>query len=228
MIRSSIKGFESILASDIPKGSIVLITGAEGTLKSSLAFCLASSYVSDGEAHGLYATLEQGKESHMRNMSYLGIKESGNLHVFDYRDIFIEWQDAEPDMLKVTEEVIASYKEKYKDLRVFVLDSLNALYTLSSGDGDLRKSMYYFFSRLRDLGLTSFLVVETPPLQGDSEHDKAEYFLADGVIELGTLESAGNISRYIQVRKMRATKHDIGKHKLVIGQDGLSILGSMY
>jgi KaiC/GvpD/RAD55 family RecA-like ATPase len=229
MFRDTIKGLDKIIVGDIPKGSIILVTGAEGTLKSSLVFGMISRYLERNDEYGLYATLEQTKESHLKNMESWGLPSNGHLHLFDYGDMRAEWKDNEPDMIKVTEEIIDFYS-KQGTLTVFALDSLNALCSLSN-EANFRRSLYYFFSSLRDKGLTSFLIMETAPL-GTSilayDTGRSEHFLADGVIELGIIESGEDVKRYIQVRKMRGVNHRLEKNHLVVGEQGISVLGSIY
>jgi KaiC/GvpD/RAD55 family RecA-like ATPase len=230
MLKDTINGLDKILLDDIPKGSVILVTGAEGTLKSGLVFSMMTNYISANDEHGLYATLEQNLASHLRNMRSLGIKEENNLHIFDYRDMRLEWMDSELDLIKTTEEVIDSYKEKYDKLTLFALDSLNALYSISD-PGNVRKKVYNFFSYLRDEGLTSFLIMESAQsrISGDlSQLHQVEHFLADGTIELGMIEGKGGVKRYIQILKMRATKHAMEKHQLIISDSGLNILGPIY
>jgi len=228
--RDSIAGLEKVLGSDIPKGSIVLIIGKEGTLKSTLVFSMVSNYLMNRSEHGLYLTLEQTKDSHLRNMEGIGIKKADPLEIFDYRDLRREWEDFEPDMVRMTEEILGFYEDKYRDLTVFALDSLSALDALSEVENS-RRSMYHFFSRLREKELTSFLIAEgihrsyPEPVY---DQNQPEFFLADGLIELGVIESADDVKRYIQIRKMRATKHAMEKHQLVIGHRGLEILGQIY
>jgi KaiC/GvpD/RAD55 family RecA-like ATPase len=179
---------------------------------------------------GLYVTLEQNVERHLRNMNSLGIKEHGGLHIFDYRDMRLEWMNSELDLIKTTEEVIDSYKEKYDDLMLFALDSLNALYSISE-HGNMRNKIYNFFSHLRDEGLTSFLIMESAQsrISGQfSQFHQIEHFLADGTIELGMIEGKGGVKRYIQILKMRATKHAMEKHQLTIDDNGINILGPIY
>jgi KaiC/GvpD/RAD55 family RecA-like ATPase len=231
MFKETINGLDKILHTDIPAGSVVLVTGAPGTLKSGLVFDLISSHLKSESCSGLYITLEQTKESHLRNMECLGLSKPGSLHIFDYKDMREEWKESEPDMIKMTEDVIDYYKEKYNDLNIFALDSLNALYALSNV-ANLRRNMYYFFSRLRDLGMTSFIIVETPqlgsPVQLEDTSNRPEQFLADGVIELGIKESSDDVKRYIQIRKMRSAKHEMEKHQIIVGKEGISVLGSIY
>ncbi|MDD2756206.1 MAG: ATPase domain-containing protein [Methanothrix sp.] len=230
MLKNTINGLDKILFDDIPKGSVILVTGAEGTLKSGLVFSMMANYISANDEHGLYVTLEQNIDSHIRNMNSLGIREERGLHIFDYRDMRLEWMDSELDLIKTTEEVIDSYKEKYDNLTLFALDSLNALYSISD-QGNMRNKIYNFFSHLRDEELTSFLIMESAQsrISGQfSSFHQVEHFLADGTIELGMIEGSGGVKRYIQILKMRATKHAMEKHQIIIGDNGLNILGPIY
>jgi KaiC/GvpD/RAD55 family RecA-like ATPase len=58
--------------------------------------------------------------------------------------------------------------------------------------------------------------------------EQPEYFLVDGIIELEVIEANENVKRYIQIRKMRTANHSMEKHQIMVGKDGISILGSVY
>ncbi len=225
MIKDCIKGLGELIKSDgdIPPGSLILVTGAEGSLKSSIVFNMMSNYLADNSEHGLYTTLEETEESHLRNMASIGIKKLDRLHIFDFKDMRQEWKSEELDMIKVTENMINFYREKYDNLTVFALDSLNALYSVSALS-NLRKDMYCFFAMLRDKNLTSFLIMET--YSDHTEHP--EYFLADGILELGLIESRESVKRYFQIRKMRSIDHSMKKHQLMVEKGGLYIMGPVY
>jgi KaiC/GvpD/RAD55 family RecA-like ATPase len=234
MFKNSIIGLDGLFKDgDIPKGSVILVTGIEGALKSSFIFSMISNYIAGTSEHGLYASLEETKESHLRNMESLGVKKLDRLHIFDYKDMRFESKNEELDIVRVTEDMIDFYREKYNDLTVFALDSLNAFYSLSTGVNS-RKNMYHFFTMLKDKGLTSFLIMETcSPEKYVIAHyadyvEHPEYFLADGIIELGVIESKENVKRYIQIRKMRTVNHCMEKHQIMAGKEGISILGSVY
>jgi KaiC/GvpD/RAD55 family RecA-like ATPase len=225
-----------LLEAEIPRNSVILVTGAEGTLKSGLIFNMMSNHLAVDGGQGLYITLEQNKESHLKNMSSLGITKGNELHIFDYRDIRKEWMDRELDWIKMTEEVIDFYKDKYDDLTLFALDSLNVLYSFSE-DVSLRKRVYHFFSKLKEEDLISFMIMEAAPLHvfGPAYNgiqpyylDRFEQFLADGTIELGIMEGMGGVKRYIQIHKMRFMKHAMEKHQITVGENGIKILGPIY
>jgi KaiC/GvpD/RAD55 family RecA-like ATPase len=230
MLKNAINGLDKILFDEIPTDSVILVTGAEGTLKSGLVFSMMANHVATSKCHGLYVTLEQNAESHLRNMKSLGIKKEDGLHLFDYRDMRLEWMDSELDLIKTTEEVIDSYKKKYENLTLFALDSLNALYSIYEHE-NMRNKIYNFFSSLRDEGFTSFLIMESaqPRISGQFlQFHQTEHYMADGTIELGMIEGKGGVKRYIQILKMRAVRHAMEKHQLTIGENGINILGPIY
>src|SRR2546430_14677162 len=64
------------MAGGIPKGSVVLLAGAPGTMKSSLAFAALFNNALKGRK-GLYISLEQSRESLVRHMKGLGMDPEG-------------------------------------------------------------------------------------------------------------------------------------------------------
>lgn len=226
MLKEGVNGLDKIFEKDIPQGFVILVTGPPGTLKSGFTHSVMANYLTKKkEEFGVYATIEETKESHLRNMDSLGIKMPGNMEMFDYYDIRTEWKKEEKegklDMVKITEDIIKFYKEEKKEkFTVFALDSFNALCSLAEVK---RKDSYHFFTLLRNSGLTSFVALET-----DGQGFIPEFFLADGVIEVGTLETHEDVIRYIQVKKMRAVKHSMKKYQLIVEKDGLSVLEPVY
>lgn len=93
MLRTCVEGLDRVLETDPPPGSVLLVTGGEGTLKSSLVLAMMSRYLEFSGGHGLYTSLEQARESHVRNMESIGIRCHEHLHIFDYRDMRVEWRE---------------------------------------------------------------------------------------------------------------------------------------
>jgi KaiC/GvpD/RAD55 family RecA-like ATPase len=229
MLRETVKGLNAVMKTDIPRGFVVLVAGGVGTLKSAFVHSVLSNYLIKNENEfGVYATLEESKESHLRNMGSLGIRKPERLQIFDYQDIRREWRKEEPelDMARITEDIIKFYKEEQGEkFTVFALDSLNALESLAKVE-NFRRESYHFFSQLRDSGLTSFIIQETASNQGRGH--APESYMADGVIDLGVVETTEAVTRYLQIKKMRACEHSMRKHQLVVTKDGLEVLGPVY
>jgi KaiC/GvpD/RAD55 family RecA-like ATPase len=87
--------------------------------------------------------------------------------------------------------------------------------------------MYYFFKYLRDRGLSSLIIMETPKTRIAEKEALPEFFLVDGIIELGMIEGAQDVTRYLRVEKMRGTQHSTKRFGLDISDNGLLVMGPL-
>jgi KaiC/GvpD/RAD55 family RecA-like ATPase len=229
MFQKTIKGIDRIFKTDDYEKLIILVTGLPGTLKSSFIYNLMSTHLNNNpDSIGMYATLEQSKESLLKNTKHLNIPISEKLHIADYNRTREMYKDEaeRADFLDLTERLVVSLKEEHGDRFVcFALDSLNALYTLIETDNprERRKRMYYFFKLLRDYDLVSFLIKEVG--KGTAISEENENYLADGVIELGVWETMEGKKRYIEVLKMRQNEHSMKRFIIELEEQGLAIIG---
>lgn len=229
-IIDSIEGLSDVFETDIPKNSIVLITGGEGTLKSGFTFSLLSSYLEGADEYGVYLTLEQSKESHLRNVQNMGIHTSEHLIVSDISDYRMQFEEFSGNLLSMIETNIMMYKKKMGDKFTCIgFDSLGALYSLLDMErNDLRKQMYRFFEALRRENITAFIILEKPDIIGGNQPcSGVEGYISDGVIELGMHLKDNTVNRYIRVRKMRAAKHSMEPWLLRVSESGLTIMQGM-
>jgi KaiC/GvpD/RAD55 family RecA-like ATPase len=207
----------------------IMVIGGAGTLKSSFVYDVLSSYLENNEENiGMYATLEQSKESLYKNVQGLGVSTNERLHVADYnrtREMYKD-ESERADFLDLTERLVLATKDEYGDkFTCFALDSLNALYTLIDTESlrERRKRVYYFFKSLRDCNLTSFIIRESHKTPLESGED--EGFLADGVIELGVRKTLEGKKRYMEVLKMRHNDHSMREYVIETDKSGLAIIG---
>ncbi len=233
MFRESLEGMDNVIDIEIPEGSIILVAGSPGSLKSGLTYNLLSNHLkAHPEEFGMYVTLEETTESHLKNMQSLGIEIPDNLLISDYSDIRerFESKASLPNIMQMINGVIEYFKnEKGDKFTVFCIDSLNALYALIDVD-DLRIQMFHFFKSLRDKELTSLLIMEIPEFTTTLHINQnyGESFLVDGLIRTGEIETQQDVMLYMQIKKMRATRHSRKKHLMEIGQNGISILGPIF
>ncbi|UGV41233.1 signal transduction protein [Methanococcoides orientis] len=219
----TIQGLDDIFENDIPKGSVVLITGPPGSLKSGLTFSILSKYLDNSSEFGIYITLEQNKRSHLENMKSMGIELSENLAISDFTDYRLQYDEFSGDLLNLIETNIIQYKHKLGDkFTCLTLDSLGALYSLMDVEPRLmRKRLYHLLEPLRREKLTTFLILEMADPNGPN-HD-FEGYLADGIIELGVHTKDDSTNRFIRVKKMRASAHSMDPYILTVSDDGLQI-----
>jgi KaiC/GvpD/RAD55 family RecA-like ATPase len=214
----------------MPEGHIALVSGAAGTMKSSLTFNVLYHEAVNGN-NGLYISLEQSAESlvnHMMNMDYdftkvnlvivkdlaeLAVKlksiaqGKGSVFIVDIGCIRKEIRDIQTDNNKSWLNVIKNVIKKVSveaNCKRFVLDSLSALYVLSRFENP-RIELFMIFEFLRDLNITSYLISEMP-LDGSkfSEYE-IEDFLSDAIIVIKLTPFRRQVVREISVVKMRTT-----------------------
>lgn len=229
-VRMYVNGLDENIQGGVPEGHITLMSGAAGTMKSSLSFNVLYHEAVNGN-NGLYLSLEQSAESlmnHMINLDYdltkinlvivkdlselagrlqMVSRAKGSVFVVDVGCIRKEIKDINIDNNKSWMNVIKNVVKKVSmeaNTRLFVLDSLSALYVLSKFENP-RIELFLFFEFLRDLSVTSFLISEMP-LDGSkfSEYE-IEDFLSDAIIVIKLTPFRRQVVREISVVKMRAT-----------------------
>jgi len=230
-VRTFVEGLDEIMDSGIPWGHVVLLEGAPGTMKSSLAFSILLHNAAREGLHCLYLSLEERASSLLKQMGSLGLKlevPKGSLIVLDPRtasNILGE----KGDWVEALTKGIRSIKEQ-RGLDLIVIDSLEALEVLARFK-DRRREMYRLFEWLRDLGVTSFVVTERPDwliaghvLQGRWDED----FLADGVLHLRMhMVSDLEAQRRLRVVKLRGSKHETGYLAMVLDDGGFRVTRAM-
>ena len=227
MFKDTIRGLDKVFKTDIVKPKVVLVTGPPGSMKSSFAFMLLTSYLRNRDEFGLYATLEENAESHLRNMESVGIAPCLNMQITDFTDLRGDNTDS-MDYLQFTENMVKHFKETRGDkFTCFAFDSLGALYSLMEDQETMRRRMYHFFRVLREMNIFSFILMERA-IEGESHLMGNEGFLCDGILMLGLRRKQGRLTRYLQVEKMRATQHSMEQHALEVKDGEINILGPIF
>src|SRR5216110_1356270 len=71
-LKTYVEGFDEALGGGIPRGSIVLVAGTPGTMKTALTFSILYENVKAG-SKALYISLEESQEDLRASMSELGM-----------------------------------------------------------------------------------------------------------------------------------------------------------
>ncbi len=225
-----VDGLDERMQGGIPAGSVVLVSGVSGTMKSSLTFNILYNEALKGK-NGLYITLEQSSESFVTHLKFLGfdlgkvklvmvsspveldskisqLKSQKSTIVLADMSILRKGISKRVDigassLVSMVKNFVGKLKEA--DGETLVIDSMSAFYIISKFENP-RQDLFNFFSFLRDSGITSFLISEMP-LKRDKYGDyEVEDFLADGIIKLDLVERQRKVTREISIVKMRATR----------------------
>ncbi|MEA2076048.1 MAG: ATPase domain-containing protein [Euryarchaeota archaeon] len=224
-IKTYIERLDEQLEGGIPKGTVSLVCGTPGCMKSSLAYSILYKNAVKGNLKGLYITFEQEIESLKEQMETLGMaEESENLVIVDHDMIDHELgvdMRFELNSIKKAQCFLEDYLKR-EDFDLLAIDPINALYSLT-GIKNPRRAIYNFFVELRRMGVTSLVVSEMH--QGDNRFGKygVEDFLADAIIHLDYRRERDILERYIAVIKMRFTNHNLQYYPLFYNKDGFII-----
>jgi len=216
-VKTYIDGFDEKLQGGTPEGSVVLLVGQPGTMKSSVAFNMLYNGAKEKGVKGLYITLEQSSKSLARHMNTLGMDPSDvadNIEIIDIGLIRKKLMQLQEQSWVQVFKMYAKNLKETNDYQLLVIDSLPVLNVLAKFE-DPREDLFHLFEWLRDLGVTTVLISE---MSADSKRlsEHGEDFLADGIIYLRNAE-IGDISVQRQIRcvKMRAVNHNSDYHSLL-------------
>ncbi len=230
-IKTHVIGLDDKMEGGVPANYIVLVCGHAGTMKSSFTFSLLYNGHKERNMKGIYLTLEQSKQSIVEHMGKLGMDPRGmdNLIVVDLGRVRkeIAYDKTKPqnvDWLKSILGVLKNYKDKF-GCEVLVLDSLAALYALTTFKNP-RAELFYFFEQVRDLGVTTFLISEMPTDRQVYGLYGIEDFLSDGIIQLKVELHETGANLYVGVVKMRKTRHDRSFFPLIFESGRFEIVTS--
>ena len=228
-IKTNVKGLDERLGGGIPAGFTVLICGPSGSMKSSLAFNILYHSSKDQRLRGLYVSVEQSKESLLKQVSSLGLSIEGleDLNVVDLGNLRREvGETGGENWISTLQELLVKYVEEF-DCQLLVLDSLDALYALSTLKVS-RNEIFNFFEALRDMKLSSFLISEMPREGTSFGKFGVEEFISDGIIHLRLREievgKTTSVRRYIGIAKMRGTKHELDYYPLLVDKGCFEVL----
>jgi KaiC/GvpD/RAD55 family RecA-like ATPase len=231
-----VDGLDAMLEGGIPARHVVMICGRAGSMKSSFAYYMLHKLSEKDGRKTIYLSLEQSRQSLQKHMRKLGIKKetSKNLMVSDLDDMVVidmaalrKETDTETveniDWPKSIINQLKSYKESF-GCDAVVIDSLSALYSLTTFRNP-RSELFFFFEKLRDIGITVFLISE---MYGESQTQFGQYgveeFLVDGIIHIKTEEYANRANLFLGVVKMRETNHERDYFPLIVDQFGFGIV----
>ena len=221
-VKTGINGLDELIQGGIPKGSSVLISGANGSGKSILSM----QYIYEGAKQlqdpGLFVTVESNVKTIAWNMESFDW-DIANLQDKDLMSIYRvrSFGDSSPD--KMTARLDAEFgviEDKVKEIgaKRLVVDSTTAL-GVSMERGPFRSLLFGFMDRLKKLDCTTLLTAETRNIKTEFSAFGVEEFVVDGVIALYFTPP----HRSIFVRKMRGTAHDKNVHPFEITENGILV-----
>lgn len=226
-IKTYVKGLDKEMQGGIPAGSMVMVAGKPGTMKSSFAFNILYQNACQKDLNGVFVTLEQGRKSLTANMESLGMSDiqslmGKELSILDMGMIRKKLTQLSNQTWMETLRMYLDNLNNNMNMNLLVIDSLAALEVMAKFTNP-REELFFLFEWLKDLDVTTFVITEMT--QGSDEFCKyGEDFLADGIMHLDMHRSGKSVNLFLSIVKMRQTNHKRGYYPLIFDKDGFEIV----
>lgn len=219
-IRTGIPNFDELIEGGFEKNSTNLIVGSSGSGKT----IFATQFLIEGMKKGekcLYITFEEKKKQFYSNMKDFG----WNLEEYEKKDLF-KFLEYTPIKVKTMLEegggTIETIVLTEKISRI-VIDSITSFALLFEDELARREAALALFNMIKKWSCTSLLTSEEEPLEDKKTSSKSLEFESDSIILLYFIREKNQRQRYLEILKMRGTKHSKKIYKFSIDKSGIVI-----
>ena len=217
-VSSGVPDLDAMLDGGYFRGTSILISGAPGTARSTLAGAFADAACRRRE-NTLFVSFDEGSAQIVRNLSSVGIRLDRHLKSGRLR------MHSAPARARTAEEhllQIRSLLESHRS-RCLVIDPLSAL-TSIVGEAEARGNLESFIALQRNLNITT---VTTSLLEGfDALRESTSAgvsTLMDTWIHLSYVIQGGERNRALTIIKSRGMGHSNQVRELLLARRGLSL-----
>lgn len=219
-VPTGIPNFDKLIEGGFEKASTNLVVGGPGSGKTIFATEFLVNGMNCGE-NCLYVTFEERKEEFYHNMLRFG----WDLEAYEKKGLFtfLEYTPTKVElMLDEGGGIIESIILKKKVTRV-VIDSITSFVLLFEDELSKREASLKLFNMISNWNCTSFLTFETNPSEKEKMDTRTMEFESDSIIMFYFVRSKVMRERYLEVLKMRGTKHSKKIYKFDITPNGVIV-----
>ncbi len=199
---------DHILGGGIPAGHVLIVNGPSGSMKSTLCYHILHNAAKTGGRSSLYFSLEQKRDSIIRQMERMGMpldEVHDKMLVVDMVDLRKATENEPGDWRSILMRYVKNVREQMP-FDLFVLDSLESFKGMAQF-AFTREDMRDLFDWFRELNV-SVLVITENSYDTLVQSVQGETYLADGVVELLMKEFDARVYRWLRCIKMRGMNND--------------------
>jgi len=217
-VSSGVDRLDAMLSGGYYRGSSILITGAPGTAKTSLAASFTAAAARRGE-RTLFVSFDEAPPQIVRNMASIGVDfeahvASGLVHIHSLR---ARAESPEAHVARIRALI------REHDPQNLVVDPLSALRSRSR-DADDEGAALQVIDHARSLGMT--LVCTSllgNPLPLTEKTPLGISTIADTWMHVSYVNQGGERNRALTIIKARGTSHSNQVRELVLTQEGVTL-----
>jgi circadian clock protein KaiC len=217
LIKTGIKGLDSILLGGIPRTNVILVQGVTGSGKTLMGLEFVYHGIVKYNEPGLVVVFETSPDKLVRDAAGFGwnldeLQEQKKLQV-----IFTSPQVLDQE-LRATNSLLLQTALEMGAHRIFI-DSIGLLRSSvgdHAGHGAFRELLQQLMESLNRENLTAMLSLEVGTAPDSIASVEMTDFLADTVIQLGRERHGRHMQRSLEVIKSRGQDYEAGEHTLRI------------
>jgi circadian clock protein KaiC len=219
-LATGIAGLDSMLRGGFVSESAILLRGAPGTGKTTLAFHYLLEGIKRGEP-GLFISFEEFPKSLYRDAASLGwnlsdFEQNGSLQMMFTSPEVLLASLSTPDSPLMRTLMTANIQR-------VVIDSLTHFTRITTDTHTLRNTYTTVVNAFRREGITTMFLGEEMRSDFTSSEKGRLSFIVDCIVLLRYLEIDSAIQRAVVVLKMRSSDHDKSIHGYSIGAGGITV-----
>ncbi|MFH1383284.1 MAG: ATPase domain-containing protein [Chloroflexota bacterium] len=209
---------DKMLHGGLERGTVTIISGPAGVGKTTLGLQFLREAAGRGERSVVYS-FEEGRETMLRRcdgikMPVRSMLEKGTLSVMEIEPLYYTTDEFAYLVRREVEE---------NNTRIIMLDS-TAGYQLSLASKDLASHLNALCRYLKNMGVTAILISEVESITGEFRATEAGIsYLADNVIFLRYVETAGELRRTIGILEKRTSDFDKNLCEFEITRRGIRV-----
>ena len=208
--------FDAILGGGIPAQSVVVIAGAPGAGKTVLTLQMLFQAAREGKTCLYVTTLSEPAIKLIRYMQFFDFFDAD---ILDSRIILADLGAAVRESPERTMAELSRLVREHEP-NVIAIDSFKAIADLMPDSRAARAFSYELATQTATWGATAFLLGE---YGADELSRRAEFAVADGVIQLASERRELTSLRELEVLKLRGMAYVSGRHFFEIDHRGLLV-----
>src|SRR5213594_1668038 len=220
-LKTGITEFDEMLRGGFLEGDAVMVAGAAGSGKTTLALQHLVNGATKYGQNGVYVTFEQLPDQIYRDAAGFGwdlkkLEEEGKFQLICTSPDLLVTKNGAEDLLGDTIREL--------NPRRLVVDSLSHL-QMFVPESDVRREVYRLVMFLKTKGISSMLLWENPQILGTSYSitDVGLSFMVDAIVALRSVEIESSMRRALGILKMRGSDHDKHLREYEITPHGIRV-----